>query len=203
MSEHNECQYVGRGGEKLERALAHIDPELDGIIAADFGCNIGGFTDCLLQRGAARVYAVDTGYGMLDWNLRNDDRVIAMERTNAMHVDLPEEVDIVVIDAGWTRQRHILPNALQQVKPNGAIFSLFKPQYEAPSSLVRDGIVAAEDMDSVLGSCMEDLREMGISVHEVVRLPVPEKKKNPEAFLHILPSECDLKPEFWPGGPLT
>jgi len=202
MTRHDDCQYVGRAGDKLERALQEVEPDLDGIIAADFGCNIGGFTDCLLQHGAKLVYAVDTGYGMLDWNLRNDDRVVVMERTNAMHVDLPEEVDLVVIDAGWTRQRHILPNALKQVKPGGAIFSLFKPQYEADSSLVWDGIVAPENMDQVLEECFEELREMGISVHKVVRLPVPEKKKNPEAVLYILPSECKLKPEFWPEGPL-
>lgn len=202
MSRHEDCRYVGRGGEKLELVLHDIQPDVDGTVAADFGCNIGGFTDCLLQHGAARVYAVDTGYGTLDWNLRNDERVVVMERTNAMHVDLPEDVDIVVIDAGWTRQRHILPNALKQVKPEGSIFSLFKPQYETDSSLVQDGIVAPEDMDMVLDKCLEGLSEMGILVHKVVRLPVPEKKKNPEAFLYILPSECDLKPEFWPEGPL-
>jgi len=201
MNTKDDCPYVGRGGDKLKHALNKINPDLEDIVAADFGCNIGGFSDCLLQHGAARVYAVDTGYGMFDWNLRNDERVVVMERTNAMHVELPEKVDLVVIDAAWTRERYILPSALKEIKPEGAIFSLFKPQYEADKSLVRDGIVAPEDMNQVLQVCLDELYDMGISVHTVIRLPVPEKKKNPEAFLYILPTECDLKPEFWPEGP--
>jgi 23S rRNA (cytidine1920-2'-O)/16S rRNA (cytidine1409-2'-O)-methyltransferase len=101
--------FVSRAGLKLDHALTAFAVDVTGLVCADLGCNAGGFTDCLLQRGAAKVYAVDTGYGALDWKLRKDPRVVVMERTNAMHVTLPEPVGFVCIDVAWTRQRRILP----------------------------------------------------------------------------------------------
>src|SRR5450432_1736534 len=103
--------FVSRAGQKLDHALTAFDLDVSAKICADLGCSTGGFTDCLLQRRAAKVYAVDTGYGVLDWKLRKDPRVVVMERTNAMHVQLPEMVEIVTIDISWTRQKNILPNA--------------------------------------------------------------------------------------------
>src|ERR1700690_3710153 len=103
--------YVSRAGQKLEHALRSFAIDPTGKICADLGCSTGGFTDCLLQHGASKVYAVDTGYGVLDWKLRKDSRVVVMERVNAMHVQLPELVDVVSIDVAWTRQRRILPSA--------------------------------------------------------------------------------------------
>ena len=182
--------YVGRGGGKLKFAIDHLDLDLEGVVGADFGCNIGGFTDCMLQEGARRVYAVDTGYGMLEWKLRIDDRVEVMERTNAMHVELPEEPDLITIDVAWTRQRYILPNAFHQLADGGFILSLFKPQYEANEKLVREGVVAPEDFDRVLEETLAGLEEMGIEVREVVRLPHEKKSKNPEAILYIRPEDC-------------
>ncbi len=129
-------RYVGRGGEKLKCAVDRLGLDLGGLVGADLGCNIGGFTDCMLQEGVLRVYAVDTGYGMLAWKLRQDERVVVMERTNAMHVELPERVGVVTVDVGWTRQRHILPHALELCAPGGIVLSLFKPQYEAAPELV-------------------------------------------------------------------
>ena len=184
-------QYVGRGGEKLKYALDHWGLDVAGRVAADFGCSIGGFTDCLLQEGAERVYAVDTGYGMLDWKLRQDERVVVMERTNAMHVELPEPVGILTIDAAWTCQRYIVPNAIAQSAPNGDILSLFKPQYEAPDELVRDGRIMEGEFDGVLEATLEELRAMRIAVRDVVRLPHERKAKNPEAFLHIPVADCE------------
>jgi len=163
-----------------------------GAVGADFGCNVGGFTDCLLQEGAARVYAVDTGYGMLAWKLRRDERVVVMERTNAMHVELPEPVDVVVIDVGWTPQRRILPAALRQGKPDGVILSLFKPQYEAPADLVRRGRVSPEDFGPVLRNVLQELKGRGILVREVVALPQERESKNPEAFLYVRPADCSI-----------
>jgi 23S rRNA (cytidine1920-2'-O)/16S rRNA (cytidine1409-2'-O)-methyltransferase len=162
-------------------------------VAADFGCSVGGFTDCLLREGAARVYAVDTGYGMLAWKLRQDERVVAMERTNAMHVQLPEPVDVVTVDVAWTRQQHILPNALRQLAPEGFALSLFKPQYEAPPALVKRGRIAAEAFDEVLGAAVSALGEMGIAVREVVRLPHERGSKNPEVFLYVRCEDCALE----------
>ena len=186
--------YVGRGGEKLKFALDQLDLDLEGIVGADFGCNIGGFTDCMLQEGARRVYAVDTGYGMLEWKLRIDDRVEVMERTNAMHVELPETPEVITIDVAWTRQRYILPNALHQVAQSGCILSLFKPQYEADDELVHGGVVAPEDFDRVLEKTLSELQEMGIAVREVIRLPQEKKSKNPEAILYIRPEDCSEVP---------
>ncbi len=132
-----EGPYVGRGGLKLEHALREFGVDCTGLVAADFGCNIGGFTDCLLRHGARRVYAVDTGYGMLDYNLRRDGRVVVMERTNALHAPPPDEpVDLVVIDAGWTPQRLIVPAALRWLggRSEGRIITLIKPHYEQSAS---------------------------------------------------------------------
>jgi 23S rRNA (cytidine1920-2'-O)/16S rRNA (cytidine1409-2'-O)-methyltransferase len=130
--------FVSRGGLKLHHALTHFQLSVQGLTAADFGCSTGGFTDCLLQRGAAKVYAVDTGYGVLDWKLRNDPRVVVMERTNCLHAAPPSEVvatggvDLIVIDASWTPQRLVIPAALAWLKQSteARIISLIKPHYE-------------------------------------------------------------------------
>jgi predicted rRNA methylase YqxC with S4 and FtsJ domains len=103
--------HVSRGGDKLAAALDHFELDVARRVCADLGSHVGGFVDCLLQRGAARVYSVDTCYGTLAWRLRRDPRVVVLERTNAMHVSLPEPVDLITIDVGWTPQAKILPNA--------------------------------------------------------------------------------------------
>ncbi len=181
----NDTIYVGKGGEKLKYAIDKLDVPVKDKIAADFGCNIGGFTDCFLHEGASKVYAVDTGYGMLEWKLRCDDRVIVMERTNAMHVNLPVKVDIISIDVAWTPQVHILPSAFRNIKQDGIILSLFKPQYEADKSQVkRGGLVEAEDFEQVLGSTLQELESINMAVKEVVRLP-QRRKKNLEAILYL------------------
>src|ERR1041384_6668048 len=102
-----EKAFVSRAGQKLEHALATFAIDVNGWVCADLGSNAGGFVDCLLQRGASKVYAIDTGYGALEWKLRKDPRVVVMERTNAMHAELPEPVGILTIDVAWTKQRHI------------------------------------------------------------------------------------------------
>jgi 23S rRNA (cytidine1920-2'-O)/16S rRNA (cytidine1409-2'-O)-methyltransferase len=183
-------RYVGRGGDKLEFALQALGFDPSGLEGADFGCNMGGFTDCLLQHGANRVYAVDTGYGMLAWTLRQDERVVVMERTNAMHVQLPEPVGVVAIDVAWTRQRNILPNAVRQSAPDGTILSLFKPQYEAPKEYVHRGRIQPERFDEVLEATVAELRTMRMPVAEIVRLPRQGKARNPEAILMLQRSEC-------------
>jgi len=183
-------RYVGLGGEKLELALESLGLEVRGAVAADFGCNIGGFTDCLLQRGARRVYAVDTGYGMLEWKLRTDPRVVVMERTNAMHVRLPEPADVITIDVGWTRQRHILPHALSLLSPNGFILSLFKPQYEADRAFVHRGLIDPAHLDVILHASLRELRRSGIRVRRVLKLPQRKPSKNLEAFLYLRAEDC-------------
>jgi 23S rRNA (cytidine1920-2'-O)/16S rRNA (cytidine1409-2'-O)-methyltransferase len=133
-------RFVSRAGEKLEAALAAFGLDVTGAVCADLGCNVGGFTDCLLSRGARKVYAVDTGYGALAWRLRKSDRVVVMERTNALDCPVPEPVDLVAVDVAWTPQERIAPAAARWLKapaatiPAGAggacIVSLLKPHYE-------------------------------------------------------------------------
>lgn len=135
--------FVSRAGQKLDHALTTFALDVAGFVCADLGCNVGGFTDCLLRRGASRVYAVDTGYGVLDYRLRKDPRVVVMERTNALHLHLPQPVQLVCIDVAWTRQHHILPAARQLLPPfeQGQIISLIKPHYEADARLLRGGVL--------------------------------------------------------------
>jgi 23S rRNA (cytidine1920-2'-O)/16S rRNA (cytidine1409-2'-O)-methyltransferase len=125
----NETPFVSRAGIKLEHALDVFKFDVTGLRCADLGCNVGGFTDCLLQRGASHVYAVDTGYGTLAWKLRNDNRVTTLERTNALHVEPIEQVNLVVIDLGWTPQKLALPAGLRWTNC-GHIITLIKPHYE-------------------------------------------------------------------------
>jgi 23S rRNA (cytidine1920-2'-O)/16S rRNA (cytidine1409-2'-O)-methyltransferase len=116
---------------------------------------VGGFTDCLLQTGTARVYAVDTGYGILDYRLRIDERVVVCERTNLLFWSAPEPMDLVVIDAGWTRQELALPAAARMLKDGGLVLSLVKPQYEADKALLQRGVLPEEHRESVLAEVRE------------------------------------------------
>ncbi|MGQ9467006.1 MAG: TlyA family RNA methyltransferase [Anaerolineae bacterium] len=136
-------RFVSRGGEKLEAALIGFGVDVRGWVVADVGASTGGFTDCLLQRGAARVYAIDVGYGQLDWRLRNDPRVIVMERTNARYLErLPEPVHLVTVDVSFISLRLILPRAVGWLYPQGQVIALIKPQFEAGRRDVgRGGVV--------------------------------------------------------------
>jgi 23S rRNA (cytidine1920-2'-O)/16S rRNA (cytidine1409-2'-O)-methyltransferase len=135
-------KYVGRGALKLESALKHFDIDVHRKTALDIGASTGGFTDCMLQRGAQEVYAVDVGYGQLDWKLRNDPRVIVLEKINARFLTqdhVQELVDICVIDVSFISLTLILPNAVALLKPDGVILALIKPQFELQRSEVGKG----------------------------------------------------------------
>jgi 23S rRNA (cytidine1920-2'-O)/16S rRNA (cytidine1409-2'-O)-methyltransferase len=136
-------RYVGRGGEKLAGALEEFGLDVSGLTALDIGASTGGFTDCLLQQGAARVYAVDVGRGQLAERLRNDPRVVSMERTNARDpYALPQAVDLVVADVSFISLRLVLPQALTHLKPRGLVLAMVKPQFEAGREQVgRRGVV--------------------------------------------------------------
>lgn len=139
-------RYVSRGGLKLEHALDAFDLDVQGRVAVDIGASTGGFTDCLLQRGARRVYAVDVGYGQLDYKLRQDARVVTLERVNARELrELPEAVDVAVIDVSFISLRLIWPAVLAVVLPSADIVALIKPQFEAGRGQVnRRGVVTDE-----------------------------------------------------------
>ena len=179
--------FVSRAGQKLDHALATFDLDVSGLVCADLGSNVGGFVDCLLRRGTARVYAVETGYGVLEWKLRKDPRVIVMERTNAMHATLAEPVDLATIDVAWTRQRHILPAARRLLKdiPTAAVITLIKPHYEAPPKLLKNGILPHNSLDAVLTTVKQDIQSAGFHLEHLTQSPIPGGQGNTE-FLALL-----------------
>ncbi len=160
--------------------------DVTGLICADFGCHVGGFTDCLLQHGAAKVYAIDTGYGVLDYRLRTDPRVVVMERTNVLHAE-PQaaKVDLVVIDLGWTRQRHAIPAALRWLGPGGRIISLIKPHYELAgdekTSLLVDGVLAPRHAEAVVQRVLGEFGGLGAAVTAMTLSPIRGAKSGRRA----------------------
>jgi 23S rRNA (cytidine1920-2'-O)/16S rRNA (cytidine1409-2'-O)-methyltransferase len=171
---HDEtCGYVSRGGTKLATALRAFGLDVTGLVCADFGSHVGGFVDCLLQHRAAKVYAVEAGYGVLDYRLRNDGRVVVCERTNALRYVCPERCDLITVDVGWTAQRLVLPSARRSLKAGtGRVVSLIKPQYEAPKDILRQGVVPDERLADVLEACRRDVRLMGWQVLSEVESPI-------------------------------
>lgn len=178
-------QFVSRAGEKLQFAIDQFKIDVTGKIAADFGSSTGGFVDVLLQNRAEKVYAVEVGYGTIDWKLRNDQRVVVMERTNAMHVELPEKVDVITIDCGWTKQEKILPNARKNLKDDGCIISLIKPHYEAPE-LVRKGLLPVGEVDQVIEKTKKTIQDLGFKIHGIVESPIVGEKGGNREFLVLL-----------------
>lgn len=169
--------YVGRGGLKLAHALDVFEVDPAGLRCADLGASTGGFTDCLLQRGAAHVVCVDTGYGVLDYRLRTDPRVTVLERANALHATPPELVDLVVMDLGWTAQRLAVPAALRWLRDReaGRIITLIKPHYEATEaerSGARKGVLEEGEALAVTSRVLEGLPSLGALPLCVTRSPI-------------------------------
>lgn len=140
-------RYVSRGGEKLEHALRAFALDVRGLVALDVGASTGGFTDCLLQHGASRVYAVDVGYGQLDYKLRNDPRVVVIERTNIRELsELPERPDVATIDTSFIGLENVVPKVIELLRPGGWIIALVKPQFQAKRSEVGKGGVVKDPL---------------------------------------------------------
>lgn len=174
-----EPHFVSRGGLKLRHALVDFALDVAGLACADLGCSTGGFTDCLLQAGAAKVFAIDTAYGELAWKLRNDPRVLVMERTNALHATPKSEadrVDLVVADLSWTPQRLLIPAALKWLKPGGRIITLIKPHYELkdrnPKSVPHGGVLDEPVALRVLDETLAMLPTLGVRVLGVTKSPI-------------------------------
>ncbi|MBN1258503.1 methyltransferase domain-containing protein [Candidatus Peregrinibacteria bacterium] len=180
------AEYVSRAGAKLEHALKEFKISVEGLTCADLGCSTGGFTDCLLQHGAKKVYAVDTGYGVLNWKLRNDPRVVVMERKNAMHVELPEKMDFVSVDTSWTRQKNVLPHAFTLLKKGGRLISLIKPHYEAESKYLSRGKLKEEFFDLVIGKVEKDLKDLGIKIKKMTKSPIAGEKGGNTEYLILI-----------------
>ncbi|MGP1271933.1 MAG: TlyA family RNA methyltransferase [Phycisphaerales bacterium] len=168
--------FVSRGGLKLAHALDAFGLDPAGLTCADLGCSTGGFTDCLLQRRAASVVCVDTAYGELAWKLRQDPRVTVRERTNALHAEPDEPVDLVVIDIGWTPQRLALPAAARWLRPGGRIISLVKPHYElsdAERAIGGDaGVLDPETARRVARRVLDDAAELGFRTLDLTNSPI-------------------------------
>jgi 23S rRNA (cytidine1920-2'-O)/16S rRNA (cytidine1409-2'-O)-methyltransferase len=169
---HPKPDYVSRAGAKLARALDVFQFNPAGLMCADLGSNTGGFVDCLLRSGAAKVYAVERGYGVVAMSLRNDPRVVVMERTDALHVHLPEKVGLVTIDTGWTRQQVVLPAAIRLLAPGGAIISLIKPHYEAQPDLLQSGVLPDELLESVVAPVRASLNDLGLTLIGETESPI-------------------------------
>ena len=179
-------KFASRAGEKLEHALKEFKISVKGLVCADFGSSTGGFVDCLLQNGAEKVYAVETGYGVLDWNLRNNKQVVVMERINAMHVDLPEKVDLITIDTSWTRLENIVPSALKNLKPTGQIIALLKPQYEAEPKMLRKGKLSDEFIPEVINGVKDKLNDIGVNVIAETESPIVGEKGGNKEYLLLI-----------------
>ena len=182
--------YVSRGGLKLAKALTHFNIDLTGKVMADIGASTGGFTDCALQNGATKVYAIDVGYGQLAWSLRTDERVINMERTNIRNVkpeDLPELLDFVSIDVAFISLDKVLPAVKTLLTPQGAVVALIKPQFEAgrdkvgKKGVVRDPAIHREVINNVLQTAsIQQLNPLGLTYS-----PVKGPEGNIEYLLYL------------------
>jgi 23S rRNA (cytidine1920-2'-O)/16S rRNA (cytidine1409-2'-O)-methyltransferase len=181
-------RFVSRGGEKLDHALDEFAIDANGLICADLGASTGGFTDCLLQRGAERIYAVDVGYGQIDQRLRDDDRVVVMERINARYLEaLPEPVDLVVIDVSFISLSLIFPVAKRLLNETGLCVPLVKPQFEAGKGEVGKGGVVRDPAThrAVLEKTAGFARENGFAVVGLVRSPIQGPAGNIEFLMHL------------------
>ena len=191
--------YVSRGGLKLEKALKLWSIDLSGKLCADIGASTGGFSDCMLQCGAAKVYAVDTGYGKLDWKIRTDSRVVALERTNARyltHEQIPDELDFASVDVSFISLRLILPALRGVLKDGGEVVCLVKPQFEAgrenvgKKGVVRDPAVHLQVLERFLIHASEN----GFFVKELTFSPIKGPEGNIEYLGYLMTRDMPLQP---------
>ncbi|WHE86263.1 TlyA family RNA methyltransferase [Lachnoanaerobaculum gingivalis] len=187
----NTLKYVSRGGLKLEKAMECFDVSVENKVCMDIGASSGGFTDCMLQNGAIKVYAVDVGHGQLAWKLRNDERVVVMEKTNIRYVkpeDIGEEIDFASIDVSFISLSKVLPAAFNLLKENGEIVALIKPQFEAGREKVgKKGVVREKSTHiEVIENCFEYARENNFSVEELEFSPVKGPEGNIEYLYHLV-----------------
>jgi 23S rRNA (cytidine1920-2'-O)/16S rRNA (cytidine1409-2'-O)-methyltransferase len=180
--------FVSRSGDKLAAALDvfHIDPR--GTIGLDVGCSTGGFTDCLLQRGATRIYAIDVGYGQFDWRLRNDSRVVLLERTNIRYVDravVPEAIDLAVIDVSFISLTLVLPAVVHLLNKSAVVVALVKPQFEVGKGQVGRGGIVRDDAQRkvVTEKIIACAAHLGLQVNGIIDSPVVGRRGNREILV--------------------
>ena len=184
------CPYVSRGGLKLEKALRDFGVKPEGFVCSDSGASTGGFTDCLLQQGAKKVFAIDVGYGQLDWKIRSDERVVVMERTNIRYVtpeDLGEPLDLSVIDVSFIGLEIVLPTIKTLLKPTGQVLCLIKPQFEAGKENVgKKGVVREPKIHKmVLDNFVSLVHGLGFKILGLTFSPVKGPEGNIEFLGHL------------------
>ena len=190
------CPYVSRGGLKLEKALRDFGVDPKGYVCSDSGASTGGFTDCLLQKGASKVFAIDVGYGQLDWKIRSDPRVVVMERTNIRYVtpqQLGESLDLSVVDVSFISLKIVLPAIRALLKPGqGQVVCLIKPQFEAGREKVgKKGVVREpETHKEVLDDFLALADQLGFTLLGLTYSPVKGPEGNIEFLAHLTLSEC-------------
>lgn len=182
--------FVSRGGHKLEQAIQSLDIDVNGAVCLDVGASTGGFTDCLLQHGARCVYAIDVGYGQLDWRLRQDSRVIVIERTNIRHATkeiLPEPFDLASIDVSFISLKIVVPVVKQFLKQNGKILALIKPQFEVGKGQVGKGGVVKDSAlhESVISDLSGFFFKLGFLLGPVISSPILGPKGNKEFIIYL------------------
>lgn len=187
-------RYVSRGGYKLERALEVFDINVSGSVILDAGASTGGFTDCLLQHGAARVIAADVGYGQLDWKLRQDPRVLVLERINLRHLDcgeLPVLPEMATIDVSFISLKKVIPAIVRCLAPEFEIIALIKPQFEAGRDRIGKGGVVRDPQvhQEVIADIRSFAENAGLKVKGVVDSPVKGPKGNIEYLMHLAANE--------------
>ncbi|MDO5724682.1 MAG: TlyA family RNA methyltransferase [Tissierellia bacterium] len=194
---NSNLKYVSRGGLKLEKALSAFNIVLKDKICADFGASTGGFTDCMLQNGAKKVYSIDVGYGQIDYKLREDDRVILMERTNIRYLnsdEIKEKLDFISIDVSFISLELILPKAFENLNNNGSIVCLIKPQFEAGREKVgKKGIVKSKDVHfEVVEKIYNFVEDYDYKMTAIEKSPITGAKGNVEFLALIEKSDCGL-----------
>jgi 23S rRNA (cytidine1920-2'-O)/16S rRNA (cytidine1409-2'-O)-methyltransferase len=185
------ARYVGRGGLKMEKALAEFQIDPTGLVCLDVGASTGGFTDCLLQHGARRVVALDVGHNQIDWRLRTDSRVEVREGVNARHLtprDFDESFDLIVVDVSFISATKVLPALAPLLKEGGRVVVLVKPQFEAGRSEIRKGVIRDAGVQSrVLEEVSAAAREVGLIPVTSTPSPITGAKGNVEFLLHLRP----------------
>jgi 23S rRNA (cytidine1920-2'-O)/16S rRNA (cytidine1409-2'-O)-methyltransferase len=182
--------YVSRGGLKLEKALRHFQIHVKDKVALDVGASTGGFTHCLISHGAARVYSVDCGYGQLDWKLRNDPRVVVLERRNIRYLeasDLPSLADLATIDVSFISLRLVLPKVKSVLSPGGEIIALIKPQFEVGKGKVGKGGVVRSDAEHarVIDEIKQAATGLGFTTRDLTESPLLGPKGNKEFLIYL------------------
>jgi 23S rRNA (cytidine1920-2'-O)/16S rRNA (cytidine1409-2'-O)-methyltransferase len=190
ISKEKDIPFVSRGGLKLEKAIDELSINVKGLKCLDIGASTGGFTDCLLQHGAGKIYAVDVGYGQFDWSLRQNSKVIVIERTNIRYMsfeEIGEKLDLIVIDTSFISLKIVIPSAEKFMKNNARILALIKPQFEAGKDRVGKGGVVRDQKvrDEVVNDIRSFFKKRGYTADNIVPSPILGPKGNKEYIISL------------------